>query len=104
GREIGLFNRQNILTDQTLFVVGATGGINGGGTTLGRMCFGYIYLNFVAQMTYSTPAGRSTQLSIGLFQPSALNSDAGTAYGQTDAPRPETGVNIKTGALLLGRT
>ena len=36
GREIGLFNRQNILTDQTLFGVGATGGINGGGTTLGR--------------------------------------------------------------------
>ncbi|HEY8256113.1 MAG TPA: porin, partial [Gemmatimonadales bacterium] len=27
GREIGLFNRQNILTDQTLFGIGATGGI-----------------------------------------------------------------------------
>jgi len=52
GREIGLFNRQNILTDQTLFGVGATGGINGGGTTLGRIGFGYIYPNFVAQMTY----------------------------------------------------
>jgi hypothetical protein len=69
GREIGLFNRQNILTDQTLFGVGATGGINGGGTTLGRIGFGYIYPNFVAQMTYSTPAGKSTQLSVGLFQP-----------------------------------
>src|SRR5258705_12306753 len=69
GREIGLFNRQNILTDQTLFGIGATGGINGGGTTLGRIGFGYIYPNFVAQMTYSTPAGRPTQLSIGIFQP-----------------------------------
>ncbi len=59
GREIGLFNRQNILTDQTLFGIGATGGINGGGTTLGRIGFGYIYPNFVAQMTYSTPAGPS---------------------------------------------
>jgi len=101
GREIGLFNRQNILTDQTLFGVGATGGINGGGTTLGRIGFGYIYPNFVAQMTYSTPAGRSTQLSIGLFQPSALNSDAGTAYGQTEVPRLEAEVTIKPGDLLL---
>jgi hypothetical protein len=25
GRELGLFNRQNILTDQTLFGIGATG-------------------------------------------------------------------------------
>ncbi len=26
GRELGLFGRQNILTDQTLFGIGATGG------------------------------------------------------------------------------
>jgi len=101
GREIGLFNRQNILTDQTLFGVGATGGINGGGTTLGRIGFGYIYPNFVAQMTYSTPAGKPGQLSIGLFQPSALNSDAGTAYGETQVPRVEAEGTYKTGDILL---
>jgi hypothetical protein len=101
GREIGLFNRQNILTDQTLFGVGATGGINGGGTTLGRIGFGYIYPNFVAQMTYSTPAGRPGQLSIGLFQPSSLNSDVGTAYGQTEVPRIEAEGTFKTGDILL---
>jgi len=101
GREIGLFNRQNILTDQTLFGVGATGGINGGGTTLGRIGFGYIYPNFVAQMTYSTPAGKPGQLSIGLFQPSALNSDAGTAYGETQVPRLEAEGTYKTGSVLL---
>ncbi|MDQ3136934.1 MAG: hypothetical protein M3Q93_05040 [Gemmatimonadota bacterium] len=69
GRELGLYQRQNILTDQTLFGVGATGGPDGGGTTLGRIGFGYIYPQFKAQMTYSTPAGRPTQISIGLFQP-----------------------------------
>ncbi len=69
GRELGLFGRQNILNDQTLFGVGATGGAAGGGTTLGRIGFGYIYPQFKAQMTYSTPAGRPTQISIGLFQP-----------------------------------
>ncbi|HEX6668476.1 MAG TPA: hypothetical protein VF061_02895 [Gemmatimonadales bacterium] len=89
GRELGLFNRQNILTDQTLFGIGATGGINGGGTTLGRIGFGYIYPNFVAQMTYSTPAGRPTQLSIGLFQPSSLAGDGGAVYDETQIPRLE---------------
>jgi hypothetical protein len=101
GREIGLFNRQNILTDQTLFGIGATGGINGGGTTLGRIGFGYIYPNFVAQLTYSTPAGRPGQLSIGLFQPASLSSDAGPAYDETQIPRVEAEGTYKTGDILL---
>jgi hypothetical protein len=101
GREIGLFNRQNILTDQTLFGIGATGGINGGGTTLGRIGFGYIYPNFVAQMTYSTPAGRPGQISIGLFQPSSLNGDAATVYGETKVPRLEAEGTYKTGDILV---
>jgi hypothetical protein len=89
GRELGLFGRQNILTDQTLFGVGATGstgvpGTGGGGTTLGRIGFGYIYPQFKAQMTYSTPAGRPTQLSIGLFE-SAVNGP----YTKTNIPRIE---------------
>jgi hypothetical protein len=101
GREIGLFNRQNILTDQTLFGIGATGGINGGGTTLGRIGFGYIYPNFVAQMTYSTPAGRPGQLSIGLFQPAGLAGDGGTIYGQTQVPRVEAEGTFKTGDIMV---
>jgi len=101
GREIGLFNRQNILTDQTLFGIGATGGINGGGTTLGRIGFGYIYPNFVAQMTYSTAAGKPGQLSIGLFQPSGLGGDAGTVYNQTQAPRLEGEFTYKASSVLL---
>jgi hypothetical protein len=89
GREIGLYQRQNILTDQTLFGIGATGGINGGGTTLGRIGFGYIYPQFVAQMTYSSPAGRPSQISIGVFQPSSLSGDAGAVYDETKVPRVE---------------
>src|SRR5437667_1594581 len=72
GRELGLFSRQNILNDQTLFGVGAVG-IAGGqnaGTTLGRIGYGYIYPNFDAQLTYSTRSGLPAQLSIGAFQPS----------------------------------
>src|SRR6266536_4235785 len=56
GRELALFGRQNILQDMTLFGVGAVGvGLGqGGGTTLGRIGYGYLYPNFNAQVTYST--------------------------------------------------
>jgi len=84
GRELGLFGRQNILTDQTLFGVGASGGPLGGGTTLGRIGFGYIYPQFKAQMTFSTPAGRPFQLSVGLFDP-ATNPP----YTTVELPRLE---------------
>ena len=47
----------NILNDQTLFGVGG-GGIDPSGTTLGRIGYGYIYPNFVAQITYSTAGGK----------------------------------------------
>jgi hypothetical protein len=97
GREIGLYNRQNILNDQTLFGVGSSGGGgNDFGTTLGRIGTGYIYPNFVAQMTYSTPAGKPAQLSIGIFDPNFINSDAdfdgdgfSDAYTTTKTPRFE---------------
>ena len=88
GRELGLFQRQNILTDQTLFGVGGTGGGGGpgtgGGTTLGRIGFGYNYAQFKAQMTYSTVAGRPFQLSLGLFE-AATNGP----YTKTEIPRLE---------------
>ena len=87
GRELGLFNRQNILTDQTLFGVGATGNGtpgDGGGTTLGRIGFGYIYPNFRAQMTYSTKAGQPYQFSIGLFEAASVGN-----YAFTQIPRVE---------------
>src|SRR5919198_877105 len=58
GRELGLYQRQNILNDMTLYGVGAVGDPQGGGTTLGRIGYGYIYPNFNAQITYSSPANK----------------------------------------------
>jgi len=92
GRELGLFGRQNILNDQTLYGVGSVGigGGQGGGTTLGRIGYGYIYPNFNAQVTYSTKSGRPMQLSVGLFQPSVvLSSVGGNSYNFTPLPRLE---------------
>jgi len=95
GKELGVFQRQNILNDQTLFGVGG-GGINPGGTTLGRIGFGYIYPNFVAQMTYTTPAGRPTSFSIGLMAPAGLDGATG-GYAQTTTPRVEAEGSYKSG-------
>jgi hypothetical protein len=92
GREIGLYQRENILTDMTLTGVGANGGqIGAGGTTLGRIGFGYTYANFNAQMTYSSPATNPVVLSVGLFDPSALNGETTSALF-TRIPRVEAEV------------
>lgn len=76
GRELSLYQRENILNDMTLFGTGASGGgLGAAGTTLGRSGFGYIYPNFNAQMTYSSPAARAYQVSIGVFDPDRIMGD-----------------------------
>jgi hypothetical protein len=84
GRELGLYQRQNILNDMTLFGVGAVGDPQGGGTTLGRIGYGYVYPNFNAQVTYSSPANKQIQFSVGAFQPSVVG-----AFTETAIPRLE---------------
>lgn len=90
GRELGVFQRQNILNDMTLFGVGALGGPQGGGTTLGRIGYGYIYPNFNAQITYSTAANKSFQLTAGVFQPAVM----GNGFDVTGLPRIEAEATI----------
>src|SRR6266536_750551 len=96
GRELSLFGRQNIVNDMTLFGIGAVGlgaltpsgsAGQGGGTTLGRIGYGYLYPNFNAQITYSSKPGQA-QFSVGLFQPSALGFGT-SAYAFTSVPRVE---------------
>ena len=92
GRDLSIFGRQNILNDMTLFGTGPTGGpTNGGGTTLGRIGFGYNYPNFNAQMTWSSAAGKNSQFSIGLFDPSEVD-----AFTETALPRVEAEWTLKS--------
>src|SRR4029077_1227956 len=80
----------------TLFGVGAVGiapsgtgaGAQGGGTTLGRIGYGYLYPNLCAHIAYSPKPGEA-QLSVALFQPSALGSGG---YVFTKIPRVEAEV------------
>lgn len=95
GKELGIYQRSNILNDQTLFGVGG-GGIAPSGTTLGRIGFGYIYPNFVAQMSYSTPAGRPGSLTVGLVDPSTFGP-----YTTHQIPRLEAEGSYKSGNLTV---
>lgn len=70
GRDIGLFGQDAILNDQTLLGVGATGGnADPGNTSLGRIGYGYIYTDFMPQITYISPIFAGFQASVGIFQP-----------------------------------
>jgi len=91
GRALGVYQKQNLLTDMTVFGVGLTGGGAAGvGTTLGHIGTGYTYPNFNAQMTYSTAGNKPGQLTIGLFDPSIINDATGQCcFYVTQSPRLE---------------
>jgi predicted porin len=70
GRDIGLFAQEAILNDFTLFGAGSTGGnIAPSNTTLGRIGLGYIYTDWIPQLTYTTPSVGGWQGAVGIFTP-----------------------------------
>ncbi len=97
GKELGLFERQAILTDMTLFGAGVNNGFRG--TALGRIGYGYLYTDFRGQFTYSTVAGKTAQLSVGIFEPTTTGAGGlGTPsveYSYGDIPRFEAEFTLK---------
>jgi hypothetical protein len=72
GRDIGLFGSDAILNDLTLFGVGSPGNnFAPGDTTLGRIGVGYIYADFIPQITYRTPTIGGFTGYFGVFTPLA---------------------------------
>jgi hypothetical protein len=79
GRDIGLFGKDAILDDMTLLGVGSSGGNEApGNTSLGRIGIGYIYTDWLPQITYTTPNIMGFTASAGLFTP--LDDGAYTAH------------------------
>ncbi len=111
GRTLSLFQRKNILTDMTLFGVGVHGIQKGGGTTLGRIGFGYVYPQFNSRISYKTPNINGFQLEVGMFDPSQICAGGGAGNGnvgcatETDTPRFEAeasyAANFGEGAINL---
>jgi predicted porin len=70
GRDIGIFGKDAILDDMTLLGVGSTGGNAApGNTSLGRIGLGYIYTDWIPQITYTTPNIMGFTASVGAFTP-----------------------------------
>lgn len=94
GRDIGIFARDAILDDMTLLGVGtASGNAAPSNTSLGRIGLGYIYTDWIPQITYTTPKYAGFQATIGAFTPlddgnyTAHNSpqwQGGVSYGWGD--------------------
>ena len=95
GRTLALFQRGAILNDMTLFGVGASGGIDGGGTSLGRIAFGYTYAEFQTRFAWKSPDMSGFTLEVGVFDPNE-GSGGNTATFQTDIPQLQMEANYST--------
>jgi hypothetical protein len=94
GRALNLYQGRNILTDMTLFGVGAQGAASAGGTTLGRIGYGYLYAQFGAQFRYTTPALRGFKLAVAVVDPSRI-SGADVSATETRSPGLEAEVSYQ---------
>jgi len=89
GRTLSLYQRQAILQDYTLFGVGASAGVDGSGTSLGRIGFGYVYPEFNTRFVYQTNVMNGFQLSVGIFDP-IEGSGANASDFESDVPQFQT--------------
>ena len=70
GRDLGLFGADAILNDFTLFGVGTpSANAAPANTSLGRIGIGYVYADWIPQVTYTTPNFYGFTASIGAFTP-----------------------------------
>ena len=90
GRDIAIFGSDAILNDATLLSVGATGGnADPANTSLGRIGLGYIYADFLPQITYISPTFAGFQATIGAIQPMNEFNASGLSGEATVHSTPE---------------
>ncbi len=87
GRDLGLFGSDAILNDLTLLGMGSPLSTNAPrNTTLGRIGIGYVYADWIPQITYTTPDFNGFTASIGAFTPletaDIFTLDSATLTGQ----------------------
>lgn len=106
GRDIGFFAQEAILNDFTLFGVGSPGSnIAPSNTTLGRIGLGYIYPDWIPQISYTSPifAG-GFQGAIGVFTPLASTNFSGVSgvLSGSDQPQIQAKLTYTTPAGMFG--
>jgi len=89
GRDLGLFGADAILFDQTLLGSGsllATASPHN--TTLGRIGVGYVYADWIPQITYISPEINGFTFSIGAFSPYQQFNNTGLSGTMTAHDQP----------------
>jgi hypothetical protein len=91
GRDIGMFGSEAILNDLTLLGVGSTGGGNiaPSNTSFGRIGLGYIYCDFIPQLTYMSPSFAGVQAGVGVFTPLDTVNFSGLSGALTGHDQPQ---------------
>src|SRR6185369_3337929 len=95
GKALNLFQGKSILTDMTLFGVGATGGPKGGGTTLGHIGTGYLYAQFSPNFRYTTPDLAGFKAAVSVVDPSKI-AGSGNAATVLETPAVEAELSYAT--------
>ncbi len=85
GRDIGMFGADAILNDQTLLGVGSPGSnVNPGNTSLGRIGIGYVYTDWLPQISYTSPVFDGFTIGAGVFSPLDEFSFSGYSASATE--------------------
>jgi predicted porin len=79
GRDLGIFGSDAILSDMTLLGVGGGAGGSGGSSTLGRIGNGYLYADWVGQISYASPNWNGFSFAVGLRDPWAGDNTSNDA-------------------------
>jgi len=69
GRQLGIFGSDAILSDMTIYGVGTPLGNNGGSSTAGRIGTGYLYADWIGQISYASPNWNGFSFAVGLRDP-----------------------------------
>ncbi|HZV63133.1 MAG TPA: porin, partial [Methylophilaceae bacterium] len=69
GRDLGIFGSDAILSDMTLLGVGVGQQYNLENSTLGRIGSGYIYADWVGQISYASPNWNGFSFAVGVREP-----------------------------------
>lgn len=88
GKALSLFLQSNTLTEMSLLGVGVQGGVSSGGTSLGRIGYGYVYSQFNVQARYTTPEINGCKLALAVYDPSIIQGQ-GISATKTTTPRVE---------------
>lgn len=85
GRDLGIFGSDAILSDMTLLGVGGGAGGAGGSSTLGRIGNGYLYADWVGQISYASPNWNGFSFAVGARDPwGGDNATATTSNHEND--------------------